>query len=122
MPGYAAPEGTVVPAARVSRALADLAAVAEVAAPELDPEVVLRLVAAWTQLFGLVSFELFGQTQGLISAHADLFDATTRAMAAHLGLPAGGRGRPASVPGLDGVPDGDHGADDSKDDQQLLHG
>lgn len=116
VPGYAAPEDTIAPATRVSRALAgvvtdaaaaglldpppgpstpltdatmaDLRAVAAEVAPDVDPEVVVRLLVAWTQLFGLVSFELFGQTQGLITAPADLFDATTRATAAHLGLRA----------------------------------
>lgn len=91
----APPPGPSTPVTDAVRA--DLSAVADALAPDddldldldLDLEVVVRLIAAWTQLFGLVSFELFGQTTGLITAHGDLFDATTRSMAAHLGLPGG---------------------------------
>lgn len=132
VPGYAAPEDTIAPAARVSRALAgvvfdahradgieqlasspapltpalshDLARVAEVLTradqPEdaeqgdadgaatalVDEQTMLRLLTAWTQIFGLISFELFGQTAGVVFAHDDLFHATTTAMASHLGL------------------------------------
>ena len=53
---------------------------------DLPADVLVRVVAAWTQLFGLVTFELFGQTHGAITAHAELFEATTRAMATFIGL------------------------------------
>jgi AcrR family transcriptional regulator len=114
VPGYAAPPDTIAPAARVSLALAgvvvdahhearlrrppgppieippalaaDLAAVAGEFGADLDDEVTARLIAAWTQLFGLVGFELFGQTHGLITAHTELFTATTTAMAHFVGL------------------------------------
>ena len=43
-------------------------------------------IAAWTQLFGLVSFELFGQTRNVIEHHDELFDATVSRMAAFIGL------------------------------------
>ena len=45
------------------------------------------MIAAWTQLFGLVSFELFGQTRNVIHHHAALLDATASAMATVIGLP-----------------------------------
>ena len=44
------------------------------------------MIAAWTQLFGLVSFELFGQTRNVVFEHAALFDATLATMAAVIGL------------------------------------
>lgn len=134
VPGYAAPEDTITPAIRVSRALAsvvidahragrvepvpgppapitpalsdDLARVADVlahadqaedatqpdsgetATAPVDEQTTLRLLTAWTQIFGLISFELFGQTAGAVVAHDDLFHATTTAMASHLGLPS----------------------------------
>ena len=56
-------------------------------AVDLPDDVVVRLLAAWTQLFGLVSFELFGQTRNAIHAHEELLDATATAMARVIGLP-----------------------------------
>ena len=47
------------------------------------------MMAAWTQLFGLVSFELFGQTRNVVHHHGALFDATVLAMARGVGLPSG---------------------------------
>ncbi len=35
-------------------------------APDLPPEVVTALVAAWAQLYGLVGFELFGQFNNVV--------------------------------------------------------
>lgn len=46
----------------------------------------MRIIAAWTQLFGLISFELFGQTANVVAAHGDLFDATVAQMARLIGL------------------------------------
>jgi AcrR family transcriptional regulator len=114
VPGYDAPADTVGPAARVSLALAGVVRdaleagqvddvpgaavdVAPVLAPELDaiaaqlglparPELVARVLAAWSQVFGLVTFEVFGQTRGAVTEHAALFDATTALMARVLGL------------------------------------
>lgn len=115
VPGYQAPQDTIGPASRVSLALLTIAADA-VAAGQLEPaepaislgralradlqpildlpqapigpELLARLVIAWTQLFGLVSFELFGQTNGLIHQHDDLFRTSATAMARFVGLSA----------------------------------
>jgi hypothetical protein len=46
-----------------------------------------RVLSAWTQMFGLLSFELFGQTYGVVTAHEDLFDSCVIGMAHHIGLP-----------------------------------
>ena len=65
---------------------ADLDRVRDALEVDLPDQVVVRLLAAWTQLFGLVSFELFGQTRNAITAHDDLLDATATAMAGVIGL------------------------------------
>ena len=112
MPGYQAPERTIVPGIRASLALLgvlrdaaragwrppttqvdealgeDLAALGttlELPA-ELPPGGLVAVVAAWTQTFGLVSFEVFGQTVGMVGSDEQLFLATARATAAALGL------------------------------------
>jgi AcrR family transcriptional regulator len=111
VPGYEAPQDTVAPAARVSLALIgvvrdaaasgqlhappgdvpvalvpELAALAEQVDLDVAPAVVVRTLAAWTQLFGMLSFELFGQTKGAIEHHAELFDTTVATMAVTIGL------------------------------------
>ena len=46
----------------------------------------LAVLLAWTQLFGLISFELFGQTRGLIDDHEAFLLDSAREMAARIGL------------------------------------
>lgn len=114
VPGYAAPADTIGPASRVTLALAgivvdasraglvqtpadvpvdvppalraDIEAVREALAADVSDDVIVRLLAAWTQLFGLVSFELFGQTRNVIHAHDELLDATATAMTRVIGM------------------------------------
>jgi hypothetical protein len=114
VPGYAAPQDTIGPASRTTLALVgivaeaardgsladvapfgadvphalrpELALIRERAGADLSDDVIVALLAAWTQLFGLVSFELFGQTRNVIHHHAALFDATVLAMARSVGL------------------------------------
>ena len=64
----------------------DLAAARAAVGLEIPDDVFVRMIAAWTQLFGLVSFELFGQTRNVIEHHDELFDATVSAMATLVGL------------------------------------
>ncbi|QDY75485.1 TetR/AcrR family transcriptional regulator [Streptomyces qinzhouensis] len=89
VPGYTAPHDTVGPAARVGMVMisilrdaqsagrlalppldASLAAegqrLAAELAPDLPPAVVVALVTGWAELFGLISFELFGQFNRLV--------------------------------------------------------
>ena len=47
------------------------------------------VLLAWTQLFGMLSFELFGQTHGPVEDHAALFRSAASAMAAVVGLTSG---------------------------------
>jgi AcrR family transcriptional regulator len=113
VPGYAAPEDTVAPGTRVTLALLSIVREAATAgrlspmtlavdaptqlANELDrlgtvvdlrvpSSVVLATLAAWTQLFGLLSFELSNQTRGVVEDHAALFAATARLGALTIGL------------------------------------
>ena len=116
VPGYHAPEQTIGPATRVSLALlgvvADAAATGRLATSDgplpsglrrdldqvredlgddpvaaIPGHALARTLTAWTQLFGSISFELFGQTRNVITDHDALFETSTRAMAAHIGLP-----------------------------------
>ncbi|MER7856253.1 TetR/AcrR family transcriptional regulator [Streptomyces bacillaris] len=114
VPGYSAPMDTVGPASRVGMVFigllrdafrADGLAVPPLApelrgeaeriaaeiAPDLPPAAALALVAAWAQLFGLISFELFGQFNRMVEAREAFF----RQAAGELARSAGLRGRPA---------------------------
>ncbi len=112
VPGYRAPELTTGPASRVVLALAgilidatkagelimvtndmlppavdaEVRHLAELAAPDVPPVVIARALVAWSQLFGLVSFELFGQLNDFIQDRAELFDYAVSAMADFVGL------------------------------------
>lgn len=112
VPGYRAPVDTIGPATRVSLALlgivsdaardgrlgepasppptaalrADLDELATTLDNGISPDVLVLALAAWSQLFGLVSLELFGQTDNVITAHADLFESTVATMANVIGL------------------------------------
>jgi AcrR family transcriptional regulator len=108
VPGYVAPQDTVGPAVRVALVLAGIAAeaagdtgpqVSDVGAlvagastylidrgwPEPSPEVVTRVLMAWSEVFGTISFELFGHLTNAVADHAAWFDA----VAARLGADAG---------------------------------
>ncbi|MFD4020364.1 TetR/AcrR family transcriptional regulator [Streptomyces sindenensis] len=109
VPGYIAPMDTVGPAARVGLVLIDivrgayrageltlppladeLRADAERMAAEfaegVPPEAVAALVAAWAQLFGLVSFELFGQFNRVVEEREALFRQSAGELARSVGL------------------------------------
>ena len=118
VPGYEAPQDTIVPAQRVTRALvgvvADAARDGGLRAPAAGPDAVparlatelhqiadaidgdaalttddlVRLLTAWAQVFGIISLELFGQTAGAISAHEALFEATATTSGRLVGLRA----------------------------------
>jgi hypothetical protein len=50
------------------------------------PVLVARAFAVFTQLFGAVSFEIFGRLNNVIDERRDWFDWQMRSMAAYLGL------------------------------------
>ncbi|WP_424185232.1 TetR/AcrR family transcriptional regulator [Actinokineospora sp. G85] len=111
IPGYRAPVDTVAPAARVPLTLVRVAEAADLAdedLPEalraqltqvlagigstLPPGAMARLMTAWTQLFGMLSFELFGQLVGSADPADHFFAHAVDEMARFLGLhPAGNR-------------------------------
>jgi AcrR family transcriptional regulator len=113
VPGYAAPDDTVAPGTRVTRALLsivrDAATAGRLSPPSGQPDVeaslsdelaqltrtialpisapvAVAVLAAWTQLFGLIGFELTKQTRGVVESHAALFTATARLTAHTIGL------------------------------------
>ncbi|CAK7282942.1 TetR/AcrR family transcriptional regulator [Streptomyces misionensis] len=109
VPGYAAPETTIPSAARTGLVLigivrdahqgpglADLRLpdalrpeaerMAADLAPDLPPEAAAALIAAWAQLFGLVSFELFGQFHKVVEDRERFFRHAATELARAVGL------------------------------------
>ncbi len=113
VPGYAAPVDTVGPGTRATLALAgivgDAAAAGRLDPPHPTPDVPAELsveldrlaayadldigpphtaafLVAWTQLHGLVSFELTGQTRGIVDSHEEFLAIAVRATGRAIGL------------------------------------
>jgi len=59
---------------------------AALAVPEAPPDAIVRAVIAWTQLFGMISFELFGQFVGSFDPPDALFAHAVAQQAAFVGL------------------------------------
>jgi AcrR family transcriptional regulator len=111
VPGYAAPPDTVEPASKVILLLvdividaadrlrpltaspltaslrADLRRLIEQRQANLLEERLDRVLVAWTHLFGVVNFEVFGRLNDMIEARADYFDYHMTLMADLTGLP-----------------------------------
>lgn len=129
IPGYSAPLDTVGPASRLPLTLvavvrqahaagvlgpppgtplaapvrADAARLAAELAPELPIPVIAALVSTWAQLFGLLSFELFGQFNRMVEARAAFFDQAVGALAGQVGLSPTAV-HPSPTPALPSVP------------------
>jgi AcrR family transcriptional regulator len=116
VPGYRAPEQTIGPAARVAAVLGRIISDAQ-AAGELDPprlgaavpgafapdagrlretvlasapdDVVARALAAWAGAFGMVSFELFGQFENVVTDRDGYYDYVLTCWGRVIGLRAG---------------------------------
>jgi AcrR family transcriptional regulator len=102
VPGYAAPETTIGPAGRVGVVLcrimvdggidADESAATDVMEPGvaeslgLPPALGEQAIRAWTALFGLINFELFGHTHNVVRDHAAYFDRAVLHLAEQVGL------------------------------------
>ncbi|MGW4567713.1 TetR/AcrR family transcriptional regulator [Streptomyces sp. NPDC004561] len=109
VPGYAAPQTTVPAAARVGlvfigivRDVHEGPGLAGLSLPDglrrdaermaadfaggLPPEATAALVAAWAQLFGLVSFELFGQFNKVVEEREAFFRHAVAGLAHGVGL------------------------------------
>lgn len=115
VPGYRAPETTIAPATRVALVLIQLLIDAQAAGAlarveiattpslrlradldrladaftDVPHGVVVRALTAWSALFGLVSFELFGQFHNVIDANADFFGVAAAELGGFVGLPTG---------------------------------
>jgi AcrR family transcriptional regulator len=112
VPGYTAPDDTVAPATRPPLTLvgilrdglaagrlsppgdelpeparADLAELAADFFPGLPEALLARGMAGWTQLFGLISFDLFGRLARAIPHRDEYFDHQIALMADLIGLP-----------------------------------
>ncbi|WP_333767423.1 TetR/AcrR family transcriptional regulator [Streptomyces sp. IBSBF 2435] len=124
VPGYAAPQDTVAPASRVALTLvsvvrdahtagllgepagrplagpvrADAGRLAAELAPELPIRVIAALVAVWAQVFGIVSFELFGQFNRVVAARGEFFEQAAVLLAAQVGLRTDGGPRAGAIP------------------------
>ncbi|MEW2163666.1 TetR/AcrR family transcriptional regulator [Streptomyces sp. NPDC007084] len=109
VPGYVAPQETVPAAARVGLLLIDIVrdahrgkGVARIKlsaeltvearrmsadlAPDLPPEVIVPLVAAWAQLYGLIGFEVFGQFNRVVEDREPFFRQAAGRLAHEVGL------------------------------------
>ena len=112
VPGYAAPQDTIGPASRPTVVLggilrdgvasgalhasadrpaspaveADVARAAEVIAPGVPTEILARGMIAWTEIFGAISFDLFGRLNNVIEERRPWFDHQVAAMADFVGL------------------------------------
>ncbi|MEU9607039.1 TetR/AcrR family transcriptional regulator [Streptomyces sp. NPDC048057] len=109
VPGYSAPRDTVGPAARVGMALISVARdayattglalppldpalrpeaerMAAELAPDLPPAAALAFVTAWAELFGLISFEVFGQFHRLVEERDAFFARAATRLAHEVGL------------------------------------
>jgi AcrR family transcriptional regulator len=112
VPGYAAPQDTVGPASRVPLVLlrilddgvgagivrphaadwlpapvaTDMHRIASSAGVTIVPTVMARGMIAWTELFGTVSFEVFGRLDATIQARDEWFEHQIHAMARLIGL------------------------------------
>jgi hypothetical protein len=51
-------------------------------------DVVTRALAVWAGVFGMVSFELFGQFENVITERTAFFDHTVACLGRLIGLPA----------------------------------
>lgn len=74
-------------AGRLAQVLADLAGDPPVASLEVQPSTVLSVIAAWTTLFGAVSFELFGHYRKVVDARASHLDHLARTTGRAVGVP-----------------------------------
>ncbi len=69
------------------RALDALATLGEELPGPVSPTVVLEVIAAWTTLFGAISFELFGHYTGSVAHHPEHLTRLADGHARRLGLP-----------------------------------
>jgi AcrR family transcriptional regulator len=111
VPGYVAPEDTVLPSVRPAVVLGgilddahqagrldivflnpapelreELKVVAQGVAPHVDEAIMARALISWTELFGAISFELFGRFKNTITDLDAWYEHQIRDMATYVGL------------------------------------
>ncbi|RST18930.1 TetR family transcriptional regulator [Streptomyces sp. WAC05374] len=109
VPGYSAPQATVAPASRVAHVLlavlrdahrsegvappplaeglrAEADRLTADLAPDLPPALAVAFVNAWCQLFGLISFEVFGHFAGVVEEAETFFTHSADRLGHELGL------------------------------------
>jgi hypothetical protein len=117
VPGYHAPQATIGPASRVAtllasvvqdgvrehgltsparppadaRAAAAVASLGESVLAGVPEPLILAALIAWLDIFGAVSFELFGQLNNVVSDFDAFFEHVVRSMADTLGIRAPSR-------------------------------
>jgi AcrR family transcriptional regulator len=114
VPGYRAPDQTIEPASRVAavfgKIISDAQAAGALDPPGLGPappdafapdagrlrdtvlpwvpdDAVGRALAVWAGVFGMVSFELFGQFENVVTDRAAFFDYAVGCLGGTIGLP-----------------------------------
>jgi AcrR family transcriptional regulator len=86
-PGMGREAGMGPEAGQLADALrADLARVRDQISPGLPEDLLLLGMTSWLQLFGIVSFELFGQFNNVIDARAEFFDQQMGLMSDLIGI------------------------------------
>ena len=86
--GRRVPDPAPPPPPPLPQGLAEQAAVvADAVAPGVSEIVIIRMLIAWTQLFGMISFELFGQLVGSVDPADTFFGYAVEQMADFIGLP-----------------------------------
>jgi len=107
VPGYTAPQHTIPSAGRVAAVLLEVLnrepLTPAFEGPPLTPglasqvgqldfglpdAVMARVIVVWTQLFGMISFELFGHLVGSVDPSDEFFAHAVEQMADFIGLPA----------------------------------
>jgi len=83
-PDASAPDALAGPLTAQAATLA--AAISPQEDPAVPPDMLVRAVIAWTQLFGMISFELFGQFVGSFEPADALFEHAIAQMASFVGL------------------------------------
>ena len=150
VPGYRAPEDTIGPASRVTLVMArmiDEAArdgalleptgvaelppldvdvlvesrhLADLAFPHAPDEVVVRSVIAWTHLFGMISFELFGHFHQVIAQVGPVLERTLLETGRLIGIPAPGGAAPVNAEQSELVADRHRADPDDGSDEEFF--
>ncbi|WP_289009493.1 TetR/AcrR family transcriptional regulator [uncultured Thermomonospora sp.] len=85
----AAPPGAATAEQGFPAAVAeDLERVRRQVMPGLPDEVIMRAMTAWSGVYGWVSFELFGQFNGVLEHRAAMFERAVAELGTLIGLPA----------------------------------